>query len=65
LKILNNHEGKDLGALSWIYFNLFNADWLNMVVYYYFHPPTFREKIDQRKKAGNKFPAFLMLGFFD
>jgi MscS family membrane protein len=37
--ILDNHEGMDPGAPPWIFFDEFNADSLNIVVYYWYHPP--------------------------
>ena len=37
--ILDNHEGMDQGAPPRIFFDEFNADSLNIVVYYWFHPP--------------------------
>ena len=50
--ILDNHEGMDQGAPPRIFFDEFNADSLNIVVYYWFHPPTlekyhmFSEKVN-------------------
>ena len=38
-EILDNHEGMDQGAPPWVFFDEFNADSLNIVVYYWFHPP--------------------------
>jgi MscS family membrane protein len=38
-EILDNHEGMDPGAPPWVFFDEFNADSLNIVVYYWFHPP--------------------------
>ena len=37
--ILDNHEGMDPAAPPWIFFDQFNADSLNIVVYYWYHPP--------------------------
>lgn len=37
--ILENHKGMEPGAPPWVFFDEFNADSLNIVVYYWFHPP--------------------------
>jgi MscS family membrane protein len=50
--ILDNHEGMEPGAPPWVFFNEFNADSLNIVVYYWYHPPNlekfyvFSEKVN-------------------
>jgi MscS family membrane protein len=60
-EILDNHEGMDPGAPPWIFFNEFNPDSLNIVVYYWYHPPNlekfyiFSEKVNlQIMKAFEK-----------
>jgi MscS family membrane protein len=37
--ILDNHEGMDPDWPPWVFFDEFNADSLNIVVYYWYHPP--------------------------
>jgi MscS family membrane protein len=37
--IIDNHEGMDPEFPPWVYFNEFNADSLNIMMRYWFHPP--------------------------
>lgn len=45
-RILDNHEGMEEDFPPRVYFNEFNKDSLNLVCYYWFHPPDFWKYMD-------------------
>ena len=52
--ILDSHEGMEPGAPPWVYFNEFNADSLNIVVYYWYHPPNLEKFLAFSEKVNLK-----------
>ena len=57
--ILDNHEGMDPGALPWVFFDEFNADSLNIVVYYWYNTPI----LEQFYKFSEKVNLQIMRAF--
>jgi len=53
-EILDNHEGMEEDLPPRIFFNELNADSLNLVVYYWFHPPDYWQYMEFSEKVNRE-----------